>query len=104
MPQYKVEVSELAENDLRDIVRYVSSQLAAPMTALNMLETIENALLGLRDMPYGFSAVRDEQLASMGYHRLDIKNYTAFYTIDEKQKAVYVVRILYARRDWINLL
>jgi len=101
---YRVDISAPAEEDLRDIVRYISSQLVAPITALKMMETIEHALEGLSNMPDRYPFVRDERLASMGYRRLDIKNYTAFFTISEKEKIVDVERILYARRDWANFL
>ena len=104
MLKYRVDVSEPAEDDLRDIVRYISSQLDAPMTAMNMLETINDALSKLADMPYRCPIVRDDRLAAMGYRRLEIKNYTAFFTVNEKDRVVDVERILYARRDWVNLL
>ena len=104
MLKYKVDVSEPAEGDLRDIVRYISSQLDAPITAMNMLETINDALSKLSDMPYRCPIVRDDHLASMGYRRLEIKNYTAFFTVNERDRVVDVERILYARRDWANLL
>ena len=104
MGRYRVYVSEPAEKDLRDIVRYISSQLLAPITAMKMMETIEEELSKLSEMPCRYPVVRDDRLASMGYRRLDIKNYTAFFTVNEKEKAVDIERILYARRDWANLL
>ena len=78
MATYSIEVSEPAENDLRDIILYISSQLSSPMTAMNMMDTIEEALLGLTEMPQKCPAVRDDRLASMGYRKLLIKNYVAF--------------------------
>lgn len=104
MKKYNVEVSEPAERDLHDIVRYISGQLLAPMTASKMMAEIEDALTDLADMPQRHPPVMDERLASMGYHKLLIKNYIAFFTIDESAKVVDVERILYARRDWINIL
>jgi len=104
MLKYRVDISEPAEEDLRDILRYISSQLDAPITAMNMLEKIEDALAKLSEMPDRCPIVRDERLADMGYHRLEIKNYTAFFTINEKDKVVDVERILFSRRDWANLL
>jgi plasmid stabilization system protein ParE len=103
MPKYRVDVSESAENDLLDIVRYFSAQLSAPMTALKMMETIEEALVGLADMPQRYPLVSDERLAAMGYRKLIAKNYIAFFAINEKDKVVDVERILYARRDWIRI-
>lgn len=104
MATYSIEISEPAENDLRDIILYVSSQLSSPITAINMMDTIEEALLGLSEMPQKYPAVRDERMASMGYRKLLIKNYVAFFTIDEQVKVINVERILYARRDWLRLL
>ena len=104
MVKYRVDISEPAEADLRDIVRYISAQLSVPMTAMKMMEAIEGALANLADMPHGYPVLRDDRLASMGYRRVDIKNYTAFFTINEKEKVVDVERILYARRDWGSLL
>lgn len=104
MVKYRVDISEPAEDDLRDIVQYISAQLSVPMTAMKMMEAIEEALAKLADMPHGYPVLRDDRLASMGYRRVDVKNYTAFFTINEKEKVVDVERILYARRDWANLL
>jgi plasmid stabilization system protein ParE len=106
MPEdkYRVDVSEPAENDLLDIVSYISSDLEAPITALKMMETIEEALAGLSIMPHSRPKVRDERLAAMGYRIEIIKNYIAFFTINEEEKTVDVGRILYGRRDWKRIL
>ncbi|MDD2555686.1 MAG: type II toxin-antitoxin system RelE/ParE family toxin [Syntrophaceticus sp.] len=104
MARYKVDVSEPAESDLRDIVRYISAHLSAPITATKMMDAIEKAIVGLADMPQKCPPVTDERLASMGYRKLVVKNYITFFTIDEKSKVVNVERILYARRDWLRIL
>jgi len=104
MVTYKIDVSEPAEEDLRDILRYISSQLSASATAMKMMDTIEETLTKLEYMPERYPLVRDERLATMGYRRLDIKNYTAFFTINKKDKIVDIERILYAKRDWAILL
>lgn len=104
MAKYKVNVSEPAENDLRDIVRYISAQLAAPITATKMMDAIEEAIGSLTDMPQKCPPVTDERLASMGYRKLVVKNYIAFFTINEHSKVVNVERILYGRRDWLRIL
>ena len=104
MAKYKVDVSEPAENDLRDIVRYISAQLSAPMTALKMMDSVEEAIAGLAVTPQKCPPVTDERLAIMGYRKLFVKNYIVFFTIDETSKVVDVERILYARRDWRHIL
>ncbi|MDD2498851.1 MAG: type II toxin-antitoxin system RelE/ParE family toxin [Desulfitobacteriaceae bacterium] len=104
MARYRVDVSEPAENDLRDIVRYISAQLSAPMTATKMMDALEDAIARLADIPQKYSLVTDERLASMGYRKLVVKNYIAFFTIYEQSKTVDVERVLYVRRDWLRIL
>jgi len=41
MEDYKIFISEPAEDDIRDIFRYISLQLSAPITAEKMMESIE---------------------------------------------------------------
>ena len=104
MEQYRVDVSEVAENDLYDIVRYIASQLSAPVTALRMMDLLEEAMASLAEMPQRFSLLSDERLSQMGYRKLVVKNYLVFFSIDEPNKVVDVERILYARRDWLRIL
>jgi toxin ParE1/3/4 len=98
MAKYRVDVSEPAENDLRDIVRYITSQLSAPISALNMMGLLKEALTDLSDMPQRYPLAADERLSQMGYRRLTVKNYVVFFSIDEKKKVVDIERILYGRR------
>jgi addiction module RelE/StbE family toxin len=104
MDIFKVNITEPAENDLRDIARYISSQLNAPTTALNMMQTIRAAIAGLETEALCHQLVRDDRLAAVGYRSRVIKNYIAFYIAKKKKKTVRVDRILYGRRDWVNIL
>jgi plasmid stabilization system protein ParE len=104
MAKYRVDISEPAENDLVDIVRYIASQLSAPLSALNMMDLLEEAMTGLSNLPQRFPLVGDERLSQMGYRKLIVKNYGVFFSIDEKNKVVNIERILYVRRDWLRIL
>ena len=104
MDKHKVYLSEPAESDLRDIVRYISSQLDAPITALKMMDLFEDAMGSLEEMPHRCPLLSDERLATMGYRKLHVKNYFVFYTIDEIHNVVDVERILHSRRDWQRIL
>ena len=104
MRKYRVNITEPAENDLRGIVRYISSQLQAPITALTMMRAIEEAIAVLETTPNIHPLVRDDRLKSIGYRSLRVKNYIVFYIVDEKEKVVDIDRILFSRRDWQNIL
>ena len=73
MDVYKVRLTEPAENDLRDIVRYISSQLNEPTSALDMMRTIQNAISKLETTALAHPLVRDDRLAAMGYRLLVVK-------------------------------
>ena len=104
MDIYEVSMTEPAEDDLRDIAKYISAQLNAPTTALNTIQTIKTAIAKLETMALAYPLVRDDRLAALGYRLLSVKNYIVFYIANEKDKEVDVDRILYGRRDWRNLL
>ena len=104
MVRYRVDISEPAENDLRDIVRYISVSLSEPIAALNTMDSIEEAIQNLRDMPRKYPLVMDDRLAALGYRKQIVKNYIVFFTINEKHRVVDVERIFYMRRDWLHIL
>ncbi len=72
MARYRVDISEPAKNDLRDIVRYISAQMSAPMTAIKMLDAMNEAIAGLALMPQKYTFVTDERLAMLGYRKLSV--------------------------------
>ncbi len=104
MTKYSVDISEPAENDLRDIIRYVSSQLSAPVSALKLMSLLEEAMGSLSNNPQRCPILVDERLSQLGYRKLIVKKYVVFFSIDEINKVVDVERILYGRRDWIRIL
>ncbi|MDR0326320.1 MAG: type II toxin-antitoxin system RelE/ParE family toxin [Oscillospiraceae bacterium] len=104
MDVFDVRIAQKAGNDLKDIARYISMQLNAPTTALNTVRTIKESIAKLETNAFFHPLVRDDRLAAEGFRLLVIKNYIAFYVINEKEKTANVARILYARRDWQNIL
>ena len=104
MDVYDISITEPAENDLKDIGKYISSQLNAPTTALNMIQTNKEAIGKLETTSLAHPLVRDDRLAALGYRMLSVKNYLAFYVVNDKDKTVDVDRILFGRRDWRNIL
>jgi len=104
MAHYRIDVSQPAENDMRNIVRYISARLFAPVSQAYMMDAIEETIKNLVSMPQKSPNVNDERLSAMGYHKLSVKNHIVFFTIDEKSKVVNVERILYTKRIWHRFL
>jgi len=107
MDKYNVYLSEPAQEDMDEILNYISTQLSAPITAENMIDTFHKAMSGLEIMPKRQPSVGDAFLASLGYRILPVKNYLVFCSVHEPTTSVREVnieRVLYAGRDWQNLL
>jgi len=104
MVVYDVQHTQSSERDLLDILSYIAVDLKEPSTALRMVDTVDATIDTLSIMPQRCPLVDDERLAAMGIRKLHIKNYIAFFTVDEATEIVYIERILYARRDWLNIL
>lgn len=104
MVNYKIQITEPAENDLRAIGMYISNELLELSTAKKVVAKIGEAIIKLEELPLRNALVSDERLALQGVRRILIDNYIVFYIVTEESKTVTIVRILYNRRDWINLL
>jgi len=104
MEKYNVELTEVAENDLMEIVRHITFQLSTPGSALDLVGKFEEALKSLSISPERCPLVADQRLSQLGYRKLIVKNFIVFFSINEKERIVDVERILYAKRDWLSFL
>lgn len=102
--KYRLKFTPIAEDDLDEIFRYVDEQLVAPQAADNLLDELERQIMRLCDFPYCGSAAESKMLADKGYRKLVVKNYVAFYLVDELEKQVVIMRVLYGSRQYEELL
>jgi len=104
MSRYHIEITEPAENDLYEIGYYIAKELLEPENARKIVDKIGEGIIKLEEMPLRNALVNDERLAIQGIRKTIIDNYMVFYIVSEEHKIVTIIRILYGRRDWINLL
>ncbi len=104
MEKYKIIFEPTAVRDLNGIVKYISKILKEPEIAKRIYASIKKHIFSLNHMPYRCKLVENEPFCKMGIRKLPVENYTAFYFVNEESKAVHIVRILYNRREWQNLL
>ena len=104
MSKYNIEITEPAESDLYQIGSYIAKELQEPDLAQEVVNKIGDAILSLDEMPYRNGLVRDERLSHQGIRKLLIDNYVIFYIVREENKMVTILRILYSRRDWMNII
>lgn len=96
--------TEPAEYDLLDIEYYIFVDLCNPQAAQRISDGILDAAEKLSEYPTGHPLVDDELLRSVGLRMTRFDNYNIFYYYDMQNDVVYIIRVLYNKVDWQNLL
>ncbi|MHB8126085.1 MAG: type II toxin-antitoxin system RelE/ParE family toxin [Desulfitobacteriaceae bacterium] len=104
MKKYSVLMTQTATEDLNSIALYITDELRETFIAKKLVGNIKEVVMSLEQMPTRHSLLTDENLAVQGIRKITVDNYIVFYIVSEKDNIVTIVRILYGRRDWVNLL
>ena len=101
---YNLKFTSIAEEDLDQIYEYIFKTLCAETVAETLMGKIETSIMRLKEFPLSCNYVLDEALKVKGYRKLIVDNYSVFYLINESEKQVVIMRILYGARDYENLI
>lgn len=104
MTEYDVVIGRLAERDIYEAIAYIKEILFQPESARRIYRAIKEQISSLSEMPHRFAVIAEEPYRSMGMRKTSAENYLIFYLVNEKEKTVSVVRVLYNRREWKNLI
>ena len=99
MEQYEVKITEPAQRQLQEIVRYIAGDLQEKRTALWMLDTLEKEILSLSTLPNRVALTEEEPWRSQGIHKFPVKNYLIYFWVDEETKKVQIIGAVYGRKD-----
>jgi len=96
--------SEPAEYDLVDIEYYIQVDLCNPQAATRIIDGITDIVDKLELFPKANPIVSDELLGELGFRIAYFDNYNIFYIYLEDSDIVYIMRVLYNKADWKNIL
>lgn len=102
MKKYSIEYSKESKEDLKGIKQYIKYNLQEPEITQKLISKIRKEINGLKRNPQIYSIIDDDLLKKLEIRKLIVDNYIVFYRI--KNDNVEIVRIMYGRRNWINLL
>ena len=102
MNQYNIEYSKEAREDLIEIKQYIKYNLQEPETAQKLILKIRSEIDKLKDNPQIYAIIDDDFIKRFEVRKLIVENYIVFYRI--KNIDIQIIRIMYGRRNWINLL
>ena len=102
MAKYNIEYSKESKQDLIGIKKYIKYNLQEPEIAQKLILEIRNEINNLKHNPEIYSIIDDDLIKKLEIRKLIVNNYIVFYRI--KKENIEIVRIMYGRRNWINLL
>ncbi|KOA19645.1 plasmid stabilization system protein [Clostridium homopropionicum DSM 5847] len=98
--KYRVEYLPIAEQDLTDIIEYIT--LDSPQSALKLLQEIDESISKHEDFPFIGINPRDTRLQRLNYRILVVNSYLVFYVA--KDDYVEIRRIFHGKRKYQFLL
>ncbi len=92
----------LFEEDLNEIVDYISINLKNPIAARRIVDDVEKAIFDRLSSPLPFEPYRSQNPHPYPYYRINVRNFSIFYVVIED--VMEVRRIVYSRRDLTNII
>lgn len=97
-------MTELADSDLDEILKYIAIELMNPDAASAFADKLDKELEELCTAPKTGRPVRNPYLKRTDIRRILVKNYVAYYLIDESKEQIVILRIVYGERDQNEIL
>lgn len=96
---YQINITEQAENDLRDAYEYIAHELQSIENAIGQLSRLEKAILSLDHIPLRHKLYEKEPWRSRGLRIMPVDNFIVFYIPYPGTLNVEVIRVMYGGRD-----
>ena len=101
---YQYHFTKKAETDLDEILSYISIELSNPDAAASFLKDLQTVLTSICSVPKIGRIVENEFLPDKEIRKSLVGNYVLYYLPDTEEKSIYILRILYGRRNLDELV
>ena len=102
--EYEVRITLQAQAHLREIRDYIAQKLLAPEAAKSTVQRLGTVMASLSQMPKRVPWVEEEPWRSEGVRVKAIRNFLIYFWVNEAEKTVQVIAVIYARRDQTSVL
>jgi plasmid stabilization system protein ParE len=100
--EYTIRYLPVAENDLLEIITYISEILEAPKAASNFIDEAGKKIEELKTNPYSHRLYKPSKPIDTEYRLLRVKNYLIFYVVIDT--TVEIHRVIYNKRDLSKII
>jgi addiction module RelE/StbE family toxin len=101
---YDLIVMPIAYEDIDNIYTYIAETLCSPLAAKNLLNRLISEIHKLGNFPYLGEVQPHTEGLRYEYRRLVVENYIIFYIVEEAEKSIKIMRILYGASNYIEIL
>ena len=101
---YQYHFTKKAEADLDEILSYISVELSNPDAASSFLKDVQTVIASICSVPKIGRIVENEFLPNREIRKSLVGNFVLYYLPDIKEKRIYVLRLLYGRRNLDELV
>ncbi len=101
---YSLEYLPTALQDMTEISGYIAKELKNPQAAVRLAEKFIESAEAIRKFPYINQVYRPIRPLKNEYRKIIVDNYLMFYTVSEDEKIITVMRVIYAGRNYENIL
>lgn len=95
--KYELCFLPLFNQDLTEIVGYITNVLKNPDAAFRLIADVEAAIWERLKNPVAFEPYRTKKKRAFTYYRIYVKNYVVYYIV--RDNVMEVRRLLYGARD-----
>ena len=102
--KYQYHFAKKAESDLDEILSYISIDLSNPDAAASFLKDLQAVLASICSVPKIGRIVENEFFPDREIRKSIVGNYVLYYLPNTEEKIIYILRILYGRRNLDELV
>ena len=102
--EYEVRITLQAQAHLREIRDYIAQKLLAPEAAKNTVQRLGTVMASLSQMSNRVPLIEEEPWRSEGVRVRAVRNFLIYFWVNEVEKTVQIIAVIYARRDQTSVL
>lgn len=102
--EWEYRLTQKADADLDDIVSYIAIELSNPKAASDFADKLQSVIKEIQSLLKSGSLVVNEFVPDSEVRKKRIGNYTMYCLPDFTEKIIYVLRIVYGKRNMDEIL
>lgn len=102
--QYEIVFTNDSILEMDSIYNYITRRLYNSQAAKRLMKKVEDSIYNLKTMPRKHTVIKKFESLELEYRRILVNNYAIIYTINEKEKIVYIVHMYYGKSNYLDNL